>query len=611
MSTEELNLPDDVHQLKMMIAARDDAISQHTAMISLHARTISQHTATIAEQHEVIVQRETVIAAQHNTIAKQLQNVENLQHQLARLLRKQYGRQKERIDPDQLTLFSAKELEELAKELDQGPSDDSADGDATDDDAANGDSPNDDSGNGGSGNGKSSSKKPKRKGHGRRPLPEHLPRKEVVHKLTDEQRICPCCGKLRKEIGNESSEQLDFIPATLKVIKHVRLKYACGECEENVSIAARPPQPINKGLPGPGLLAQTILSKYGDYSTLYRQEDILSRSQVIIRRSTLCGWVAAMADLLKPLYEQMCNRVRRSKVINTDDTGIKMLERGGCRNCKFWTYIGDEWNPYVVYEFSLTREGKEPQKFLEGFAGYLQADAYSGYNQVYANNKIREVACMAHCRRYWWEAIDTDSRRAHEAISYIGRLYELEVRFEKSQLVGDVLRDARQKYAVPILKTFEAWLESQRGKVLPKSLIGKAFTYTFNQWQALCRYTEDGALGIDNNLAERMVKLPAIGRKNWLFVGSQTGGDRAAILLSLVASAKYCGVEPWAWLNHVIREIPIRQAGCAPEKPPDLTDLLPDDWLKSHPHHRWQIDEIRQEERKRSRAQKIAKRRQK
>lgn len=357
------------------------------------------------------------------------------------------------------------------------------------------------------------------------------------------------------------------------------------------------------------MLAHTTLSKYGDYLPLYRQEDILSRSGIIIRRSTLCDWIAAVADLLTPMYNAMCHRVRRSRVIHTDDTGVKMLAEGQCQNCKFWTYVGDDANPFAVYEFSLTREGENPSRFLEDFEGYLQADAFSGYDQVYAKGKVIEVACMAHCRRYWWEAKETDSRRAHEAISYIARLYTLESQFEKSQLKGDALRDARQKHALPILTNFESWLTKEHANVLPKSPVGKAFTYTLNQWQALCRYTQDGALEIDNNIAERMVKLPAIGRKNWLFVGSENGGDRAAILLSVIASAKLCKVEPWAWLNAVLKELPIRMAAItASDKPPDLSDLLPDAWLKNNPKHRWQIDDIRQVERKRSRLQKSSKR---
>ena len=256
--------------------------------------------------------------------------------------------------------------------------------------------------------------------------------------------------------------------------------------------------------------------------------------------------MAAAADLLKPLYALMCDRVRTSRVIHTDDTGIKMLEPIQCRNCKFWTYVGDTDNRYSVYEFSLTREGENPSEFLKDFAGYLQADAFSGYDEVYANGNVIEVACMAHCRRYWWEAKDNSARLAHEALSYITRLYSLEETFRNQKLSHDDLRDARQQYANPILDEFKTWLDKQQTTVLSKSEINKAFTYTLNQWDALRRYTEDGCLSIDNNLAERQVKLPAIGHKNWLFVGSECGGDRAAILLSIIASAKLCQVEPWA-----------------------------------------------------------------
>ena len=300
----------------------------------------------------------------------------------------------------------------------------------------------------------------------------------------------------------------------------------------------------------------------------------------------------------------MCHRICLSGVIHTDDTSIKMLAELQCLNFKFWTYVGDSANPFVAYEFSLTREGKNPSRFLEGFKGYLQADAFSGYDQIYSRGDVKEVACMAHCRRYWREAKETDSRRAHEAISYIARLYTLEIQFEGAGLTGEALRAARQQHATPLLATFETWLRKEQGNVLPKSPIGQAFTYTLNQWQALCRYTENGALKIDNNLAERMVKLPAIGRKNWLFVGSETGGQRAAILLSIIASAKHCQVEPWAWLNAVLKEVPIRLAAATATGPPDLRDLLPDQWLKNHPEHLWKIDELRKQERARSREQK-------
>ena len=593
MSTEDLHLPNDVERLQAMIAERDVLIVQHGAVIAQREVLLADRQVMITERERIIAQREAVIASQHDTIEKQIRKLAGLEQQLARLLRRQYGPQQERIDPDQLTLFTPDELMELARELQQG----AAESVATDDGSPDAESSTD-----------ASPAKTRRKGHGRRPIPQHIPRETIVHVLSDEERLCPCCGRPRAEIGREVSEQLEFIPAQLKVLRHERVRYACQACEEHVATAPKPPQPIDKGLPGPGLLAHLTLSKYGDYLPLYRLEDILSRSGILFRRSTLCGWIASVADLLQPLYDLMCERVRRSHVIHTDDTGIKMLAKGQCQNCKFWTYVGDKVNPFVAYEFSLTREGKNPSRFLTDFTGYLQADAFSGYDQMYSRGRVIEVACMAHCRRYWWEARQTDSRRAHEALGYIARLYELETQFENALLTGDALRAARQQHAIPILTAFETWLKSEQGNVLPKSPIGQAFTYTLNQWQALCRYTADGALDIDNNLAERMVKLAAIGRNNWLFVGSESGGHRAAILLSIIASAKHCEVEPWAWLSAVLKELPLRLASTDHTGPPDLSDLLPDAWLKMHPEHRWQIDDIRKVERQRSRQQKANKR---
>lgn len=579
MSTDGLNLPNDVEQLKAMVAERERLLVQRNA---------------------VIAQKEVVIASQHETIEKQLKKLAGMELQLARLLRRRYGPQQERIDPNQLTLFTENELVELVKELEQGAKDSfSTDDGGHDETSSTGPSSAD-----------ASTTKSKDKGHGRRPIPPHIPREIVSHELSELERVCECCGGQKIEISREVSVQLDYVPAQLKAIEHQRVIYGCEICEGHVVVAPKPVQPIDKGLPGPGLLSHLIVSKYGDYLPLYRLEDILSRSGILLRRSTLCGWVASVADLLKPLYDQMCQRVLRSRVIHTDDTGIKMLSEGQCRNCNFWTYVGDKTNPFSVYEFSLAREGKEPSRFLELFTGYLQADAFTGYDQVYSRGGVIEVACMAHCRRYWWEAIPTDSRRAHEALGYIARLYQLETQFEKALLTGDAIKVARQQHAVPILTEFETWMTKEQDNVLPKSVIGKAFIYTRNQWKALCRYTEDGALEIDNNLAERMVKVPAIGRGNWLFVGSEMGGHRAAILMSMVASAKYCHVEPWAWLNAVLKELPVRLAKAkAATGPPDLSDLLPDAWLKNHPESRWTIDDIRKVERERSRQQKANKQR--
>jgi hypothetical protein len=403
----------------------------------------------------------------------------------------------------------------------------------------------------------------------------------------------------------------------LKAIQHDRVKYACRSCEEHVAIADKPPQPIEKGLPGPGLCAHTVLSKFGDHQPLYRQEDIHSRLGKTIRRSTLCGWQASLAALSLSLVMRMKFLVLQSKVIHTDDTSIKMLEpgHGTTRTCKFWPYLGDWLHPYAVYDFTLNRERDGPQAFLEGFAGYLQADAYSGYDCIYAGAQVHEVACWIHARRYWHQARDNDPVRANTALGFIARLSQIESQlraaYPNKNLQGErdfgAVARGRQEHALPILAEFKAWLdrESEGRRILPKSPIRAAFTYTLNQWKALSRYTEEGYLSFDNNVAERLVKNPAIGRKNYLFVGSENGGHGAAVMYSLVSSAKANGVEPFAWLRDLFTQLPYHRDSEAfaqasqeiPVTSTELDHLLPDRWLKANPTHTWAIDEIRRNER--------------
>jgi transposase len=398
-------LPDDPAQLKSLLLAERE---RHAAVVSRHASIVAQYDDTIASQQQTIAAME---------------------HRLEQLLRRQYGPKQERVDPDQLLLFSTEELEEVLEELVQT---------------------------------NSKKRSSKRRGHGRQTLPKHLPREQKIYELSAAERACPCCGQQRDEIGSERSEQLEVIPAQVKVIEHIRKKYACRTCEENVAIAPKGPQPIEKGLPGPGLLAHTVLAKYGDHLPLYRQEDILARHGVTIRRSTLCDWMAAAAELARPLWELMRQRVLQSKVIHTDDTTVKMLAPGNTKTCRFWGYLGDPRHPYSVFEFTESRSRDGPAEFLEGFSGYLQADAYGGYDGIYSGGGVTEVACLAHCRRYWWEARTTDSRRAHEALAMIGRLYALEETFREQNVTGDALTAARQSHAVPILDELEAWLEAEQ-----------------------------------------------------------------------------------------------------------------------------------------------------
>jgi transposase len=414
--------------------------------------------------------------------------------------------------------------------------------------------------------------------HGRRKLPDHLQRVEVIHDLTDEQKKCPCCGELRGCIGAETSEQLEYVPASLKVLKHVRRKYACKACNEGcakcdckpqIEIATKTAQPIEKGLPGPGLLAYVITSKLGDHLPLYRLERIFDRHGVDIARSTMTAWMLAAGELVKPLVGLMIDRVRKSKVIHTDETRVPVQAEGQCKSGRIWTYIGDEANPYVVYEYTPDRTRAGPQRFLNDYKGYLQADAYGGYDGIYHKGNVIEVACWAHARRKFFDAKETDGRRAAEMLAMVRDLYAVED--EAKAMDHEARRALRQERSVPILAKIKTWLDAERPLVLPRSPMAAAITYTLNQWDALNRYVEQGFLNIDNNAAERALKRVAIGRKNWLFAGHDEAGASHARLYTLIAGAERHGIDPQKYLTSVLAKI-------GQAKLSELGQFLPDTW---------------------------------
>jgi transposase len=346
---------------------------------------------------------------------------------------------------------------------------------------------------------------------------------------------------------------------------------------EVVIAAPRPAMPIAKGLPGPGLLAHLIVSKYTDHMPLHRLQRAYERQGYFLHRSTLCDWLGACADLLRPLYDLMVRRVLQSRVIHTDDTPVKLQELVTHRlsTARLWAYLGDAAHSYNVFDFTVNHKRDGPQRFLINYQGYLQADAFSGYDGLYlldprtAQARIIEVACNAHARRKFYEARGSDALRSHQALAYYRQLYELE-RVAKD--FSDAQRlQMRQDLAVPILGQFHAWLTAQRPQVLPKSPMAEALGYALNNWEALIRYTEAGFLAIDNNASEREMKRIAVGRKNWLSIGSPRGGETAAVLFSFTSSCQRLSVEPWAYLQDVLTHLPAMPAG-------QLGDLLPDRW---------------------------------
>jgi transposase len=476
------------------------------------------------------------------TLREQRHENESLRQRLDQLLRRLYGPRAERVDPAQLALFA----ELLQAETPPPPAPEPEEASSR-----------------------------RSKPHGRRKPPGQLPRERRVYELSEAERRCPCCGDVRVPISAETSEQLDFRPASLLVIEHARITYACQSCAGQLATAPKPPQPIDKGLPGPGLLAQVVVSKYHDHLPLHRQERIFERQGFLLQRSTTCQWMAACAELLKPLYVRMVARVLSSKVIHADDTPVPVLDetRTTTRRGHLWDYLGDRNHPYNVFDFMPNHSRDGPVNFLRGFRGFLQADAYSGYETLYKDGAIVEVACWAHARRYFYEAKDSDAARAHQALAFIRQLYVVED--QGRDLDSPARATLRQQQARPILDTFRDWLERQRSAadnpVLPKSPMGQAITYTRTNWEALGRYTSDGDLAIDNNAAERALRAVVTGRKNWLFAGSDAGGRTAAILYSFTSTCQRHKLDSFVFLRDLFTRLPTH--------PPDhLDDLLPDRW---------------------------------
>jgi transposase len=418
---------------------------------------------------------------------------------------------------------------------------------------------------------------PRRRGHGRRPRSADLPRERVEIDLTEAEKACPCCQRLRVRIGADVSERLDYRPASLLVRQIVRPTYACRFCDRagddpQVLQPPLPPEPIPRGTAAAGLLAHVLVSKYVDHLPLYRQESILARLGWEVTRSTLCDQILACAGVLEPLYRLMCDRVRASASLHADDTPVALLSPR--RTAHAWVYVGDSANPYTVFDLSVGRSRDAPAAFLKGYKGYVHADGYAGYNPVYQGGATH-VGCWMHARRYFFDARLSDAERAHEALARIRALYAVEREAKEKGLAGAALAAYRRERAASVLAAFADWLAEQAPRVLPKSAIGEAVTYATNQWPALLVYTHDGRLTIDNGPAEQAIRPLVVGRRNWLHVGGDGGLRSTAVSLSLAASVKRHGVNPWVYIKHELTMLPARRPGA------DLTDLLPGIWARS------------------------------
>ena len=483
--------------------------------------------------------------------------IERLKLEIARLRRERFGPSAERSARLEQLELSLEDLEEAAAEADAAQAPDA--GETTE-------------------VGGFTRRKP-----ARRPLPEHLPRTRVVYPAP---AACPCCGGRVRKLGEVVTESLERVPASWFVVQHVREKVSCRACEA-ITEAPAPFHPIARGRAGPNLLAEVIFAKYGLHLPLHRQSERFAREGVPIEVSTLADWVGAVSVALKPLVEAIKAHVLASARIHADDTPVPVLAKGKTRTGRLWTVVRDDrpfggtGPPAAAYFYSPDRRGEHAQAFLTGYAGVLQADAYSGFGQLYEPGRpagaITEAACWAHARRKFFEIAELKKAPiAIEAVRRIDALFAIER--EINGMTAEGRRTVRAARARPLVTALEAWLREHRAKLSAKSEVAKAIDYLLKRWPSFTGFLEDGRICLSNNAAERAIRGIAVGRRNWTFAGSDAGGRRAAAIYTLIETAKLNDVDPHAWLADVLRRLPDHPAL-------RLHELLP--WA-------WKTGQIRQ-----------------
>jgi transposase len=452
---------------------------------------------------------------------------DRLQHQLRLLLKNRFGRKTEKIDPAQLRLF----LEELRQAAEKG---DAPATEATRPVVAH------------------VRRRPIER-RGQRPaLPDSLPREVVRLEPAEAERTCSC-GAEKTCIGCETSQVLELVPAQFKVLVYERAKYACRRCEAGVVIAPPPVKPIDGGLPGFGLIADVLVKKYAEHLPLHRIREIYRRHGPEISVSTLADWVAAGAEALLPIAAEIRKRVLASYVVQADDTPLTVLDSqkpGGSKRGFMWAYLGDQ--SWVAYDYRPTRAASGPCAFLGLREGWVQADAAGAFDPLFALGRAKEAGCWSHARRYFVEALETD-RRAALAIAWIGQLFEVER--ESADKMPDERLALRQERSRPVVEELGRWIAETSKTTPPKSPLGKALYYAAHQWTPLTRFLEDGRLELHNNACERALRRIAVGRSNWLFAGSDAGGERAAVIYTVLGTCRLRGIDPCAWLRDVLEKL--------------------------------------------------------
>ena len=505
--------------------------SASVELANLEGLSVAELKALLHEQHAQLLIKNEELVAKDALIQDFTAQIDALKLQILKLRRMQFGNSSEKRAKDieqlellveQLEAASALRSSELAQQSDSRP--------------------------------------PARAPKPRREFPEHLPLE--TRTIMPRESSCPDCGGELKTLGEDSSDMLELEQVRFKVIRQVRPKRACACCDTIVQAPA-PTRPIERGMVGPGLLAHILVSKYSDHIPLYRQSEIYARQGVPLDRSLMAQWVGNIQALLRPLTDALYAHVFAADVLHADDTPIPVLAPGlgKTKTGRLWTYVRDERPaagqaaPAVWFSYSPDRKGEHPQRHLENFAGILQADAYAGYSKIYHGGRVLEAACWAHVRRKFFDLqVPHQSPVAAQALDQIGALYAIEHEI-RGHPPGE-RRAARQERSRPLLDKLKAWLQQTLKTLSQKSATAKAIRYALDRWEALSRYCDDGRIEIDNNAAERSLRTVALGRKNFLFAGSDAGGDRAAALYSLIGSAKLNGLDPEAFLREVLTRIP-------------------------------------------------------
>lgn len=404
---------------------------------------------------------------------------------------------------------------------------------------------------------------------GRKPLPKDLPREDIIHDLSEEEKKCSCGSELSR-IGEEVSEKLDIVPAKVKVLRHIRYKYACRSCEGAeseegaVKTAPLPAQIIPQGIATPGLLSDILISKFADAQPFYRQEIKFARMGVELTRATMSNWAIQVGKRCGPLISLLRQEILSGPVVNADETTVQVMKEPGRENTSksyMWVFLGGaRGKPGVIYEYHPTRAGDVPKEFLSGYSGYVQTDGYSGYNFIEGIKDIVHIGCWAHARRKFMDVKramnNGKAGSADVALSYIRKLYQIESEAADAEMAPEQIFDLRQEKAVPVIEEFKSWLDKRIQYTPPGGLLGKAMNYTLKRWESLVGYLHDGSLRPDNNLAENAIRPFVVGRKNWLFSGHPRGADASAAIYSLIETAKANKLEPYAYLRHLLENLP-------------------------------------------------------